>query len=63
MTQHPRDLTRDEQMASAIDVLREAREMGWAKVRVKVSRGGTYEVEAEVEGAKVARPSFASGLK
>lgn len=32
MTQHPRAITRDEQIENALRVMREAREQGWGKV-------------------------------
>ena len=64
MTQHPREITRDEQIENALRVMREAREQGWGKVSIEVTRGGTLKVDAEAgEGAKVTRPQFGTGLK
>lgn len=65
MTQHPREIARDEQIDHAIRVLREAREQGWGKVAIEVTRGGTVRVDAEDrEGAKVvSRTQFGTGLK
>lgn len=50
-------MTRDAQTAEVLTVLREAREMGYGKVTVEVTRGGTVRVVAETwEGAVVRKP-------
>lgn len=57
MTQHPREITRDEQIENALRLMREAREQGWGKVTIEVTRGGTLRVDAEEkDGAKVEPP-------
>ena len=54
---------RREQIEIALSATAELREQGWGRVTVAVTPGGTIRIEAEAEGAKVARPQFGSGLK
>ncbi len=52
-------LTREEQMQMTSDLLRLAAENGYAKARLRVTRGGTVDVEVErAEGAKPAGPEW-----
>lgn len=57
MTSQPRDLTRTDQADELLRVLREARKMGYGRVEVEVTRGGTVRAVAETgEGAVVRQP-------
>jgi hypothetical protein len=49
-------VTRTDQSDEALRILREAREIGYGKIEVRVSRGGTLTVIAETgEGAVKAK--------
>ena len=61
---HDIALTRDDQLADAIRVVRELLgDRDASKVRVEVTRGGTLKIDAEVEGDKVVRPAWGTGRK
>ena len=55
-------MTPEEQEGVALRILRGAQEMGYDRVRVEVTRGGTFKVEVSRED-KAARPNWGSGKK
>ena len=55
-------LSPEEQEGVAMRILRGAQEMGYDRVRVEVTRGGTFKVEVSRED-KAARPNWGSGKK
>jgi hypothetical protein len=57
-------ITRTEQVDMALAVLERARAMGYTKVALDVTRGGTLKIDAEVgDGAKVPRQIYSQGVK
>ena len=56
-------VARETMASDALLMLQKARDMGWGKVTVEVTRGGTVRVVAEDGGAKVVKPAFTTGLK
>jgi hypothetical protein len=57
-------VTRTEQVDMALAVLERARAMGYTKVALGVTRGGTLSVDAEVgDGAKMPRQIYNQGVK
>jgi hypothetical protein len=53
--------TREAQIADAMKVTAELRLQGWGKATVEVTRGGTFRVQVEADGDRVARPVFGTG--
>lgn len=59
----PETLTRAEQVELARELLREANELGYAKVAIEVTRGGTLRVEGERAGEAKMGHGFTTGRK
>lgn len=60
----PDPAARETQVDAALRALEKARGMGWSKVTIEVTRGGTLRIDAaDADGAKVARPQFSTGLR
>ena len=56
-------VARETQADAVLLIMRGMRDMGYVEATVKVSRGGTVEATGKVEGGKVVKPAFTTGLK
>jgi hypothetical protein len=56
------DLSRSDQLAETMAMMQIAREQGWGKVTIEITKA-KVKMHVEADGDKVARPVFGTGRK